>query len=113
MKLNTRLNCKDEEVKAEKCMVEKVIELDDEEYESLCEDLMDYRDFITENKESMYVDTDGVAHCILALGENYDDGILINSEGYDYARYYSVIPNARQLVMLDRYPSMKNFMERM
>ena len=113
MNLNTRLNCKDEEVKAEKCIVEKTIELDDDEYESLCEDLMAYRGFITENKESMYVDTDGVAHCILALGENYDDGILINSEGYDYARYYSVIPNARQLVVLDRYPSMRNFMKRM
>lgn len=113
MNLNTRLHCKDEAVKTEKCIVEKIIELDDKEYESLCEDLMAYRCFVTENKESMYVDTDGVAHCILALGENYDDGILINSEGYDYARYYSVIPNARQLVVLDRYPSMKNFIERM
>ena len=91
MNLNTRLNCKDEEVKTEKCIVEKVIELDNEEYESLCEDLMAYRGFITENNESMYVDTDGVAHCILALSENYDDGILINSEGYDYARYAAYI----------------------
>lgn len=113
MKINTRFHRKDEEVNVNSCVVEKVIELDDEEYESLCEDLMAYRDFITENKESMYVDTDGVAHCVLALGENYNDGILINSEGYDYARYYSVFPNARQLVMLDRYPSMQSFMERM
>lgn len=113
MYINTRLHCKDEEVKAENYIVEKVIELDDEEYESLCEDLMANRDFITENKESIYVDNNGTVHCILALGKSYDDGILINSEGYDYARYYSLIPNARQLVILDKYPVLNHFIERM
>ena len=113
MYINTRLHCKDEEVKAENYIVEKVIELDDEEYESLCEELMANRDFITENKESIYVDNNGTAHCILALGKSYDDGILINSEGYDYARYYSLIPNARQLVILDKYPVLNHFIERM
>lgn len=113
MYINTRLHCKDEKVKAENYIVEKVIELNNDEYESLCEDLMLNRDFITENKESMYIDNNGTAHCILALGQSYDDGILINSEGYDYARYYSLIPNARQLVILDKYPVLNHFIERM
>lgn len=113
MTINTRLHCNDEEVKAENYIIEKVIEISDVEYESLCEDLMLNRDFITENKESMYVDNNGTAHCILVLGKNYDDGILVNSEGYDYARYYSVIPSARQLVILDKYPTLKDFAERM
>jgi hypothetical protein len=60
----------------------------------------------------MRVDTNGFAHCILALGENYDNGILINSEGYDYARYYSLIPSARLLVMLKRYPAFALFIEK-
>ena len=113
MNINTRLHCKDEEVKVENYIVEKVIELSDIEYESLCEDLMLNRDFITENKESMYVDNNGTAHCILVLGQSYDDGILINSGGYDYARYYSVIPSARHLVILDKYPVLNHFIERM
>lgn len=113
MYINTRLHCNDEDVKAENYIIEKVIELDDEEYEFLCEDLMANRDFITENKESIYVDNNGTVHCILALGKSYDDGILINSESYDYARYYSLIPNARQLVILDKYPALNHFIERM
>lgn len=113
MKINTRLHCKDEEIKVKSCVAEKIIELSDEEYESLCEDLMLNRDYITENNNLMYEDKNGVTHCLLVLGEGYDDGILINSEGYDYARYYSVIPNARQLVILDKYPVLNNYIERM
>lgn len=71
------------------------------------------RDYITENQDLMYTDQNGVAHCILALGKSYDDGIIINSEGYGYAKYYSVIPNARQLVILDKYPVLNSFIERM
>lgn len=54
--------------------------------------------FIDQNKERMYVDENNVYHCLLVLGENQDDGILIESEGSSYARYSSFIPNARQLV---------------
>ena len=34
----------------------------------------------------MYVDTEGVSHCLLVLGEGSDDGILVESEGSSYAR---------------------------
>lgn len=113
MNINTRLHFNDEDVKAENYIVEKVIELTDEEYKSLCENLMLNRDFIIENQDLMYTDQNGVAHCILALGQSYDDGILIKSEGAPYARYYSVVPNARQLIVLNKYPVLNNFIERM
>jgi hypothetical protein len=35
----------------------------------------------------MYIDTNGVYHCIYVKGEGAKDGILIESEGYSYARY--------------------------
>ncbi len=113
MNINTRLHCKDKEVNVKSCFIEKAIELTDEEYKSLCENLMLNRDFITENQDLMYTDQNGVAHCILALGQSYDDGILIKSEGAPYARYYSVVPNARQLIVLNKYPVLNNFIERM
>lgn len=40
---------------------------------------------------------DGVNHCLLVFGENHSDGILVRSEGSNYARYSAHIPNARQL----------------
>ena len=113
MEISTSLHCKDEEIKVKSCVTEKIIELTDEEYKSLCEDLMLNRNFISENQDLMYTDQRGIAHCILALGKSYDDGILINSEGYGYAKYYSVIPNARQLVILDKYPVLNSYIKRM
>jgi hypothetical protein len=35
--------------------------------------------------------------CMLVLGEGVDDGILVDPQGYDYARYTAYIPMARQL----------------
>lgn len=37
----------------------------------------------------------GIYHCLLVLGENQPDGVLIEAEGYDYARYSSYFPSAR------------------
>ena len=33
----------------------------------------------------------------MVFGENHSDGILVRSEGFNYARYSAHIPNARQL----------------
>ncbi len=41
---------------------------------------------------------DGVLHCLLALGEGSNDGVLIEAEGYDYARYAAYIPGMRDIV---------------
>jgi hypothetical protein len=38
----------------------------------------------------MYME-EGVWHCILVKGKTSDIGLLIESEGYDYARYTGVI----------------------
>ena len=39
-----------------------------------------------------------VMHCLLALGEGYNDGILIQSCGYDYPRYAAYIPGMRDIL---------------
>lgn len=35
------------------------------------------------------------------IGENHTDGILVSSEGSNYARYSAFIPNARELIRND------------
>lgn len=34
---------------------------------------------------------------MLVLGEGVDDGILVDPQGYDYARYTAYVPMVRQL----------------
>lgn len=41
---------------------------------------------ITAHKSLMRCE-EGVEHCVLFLGEGSQDGVLVNSEGYDWARY--------------------------
>ena len=43
--------------------------------------------------------------CMLVLGEGVDDGILVDPQGYDYARYTAYIPMARQLFQNEQMES--------
>lgn len=61
----------------------------------------------------MYRDTDGTRHCLLVLGKNQEDGILIEAEGYPYARYHTLIPKGRQLYQMGQYPSLTEFNRQM
>ena len=50
---------------------------------------------------------------LLLINDTTGNGILVNSEGSNYARYHSYIPNAGQIVILNKYPVLNNFIERM
>ena len=39
----------------------------------------------------------GVFYCMLVTGEGYRDGVLVEAEGYPYARYASYVPDATAL----------------
>jgi len=68
-------------------VIEKTIELSEDEFNSFAEDLLADRDFIKENANLMCVDVDKVWHCILVKLKGANEGILVESEGYGYARY--------------------------
>jgi hypothetical protein len=68
-------------------IIEKVVELGQDEYDEFAANLMDHYGFIEANIPSMFVDTDDVWHCILVRAAGAEDGILVESEGYTYARY--------------------------
>lgn len=84
---------------ASDCEIEKIMELTDEEYLSFRSHLLKDTDFIAENKKLMYSDENRVQHCLLVLGQSGTEGILIQSEGYDYARYASLLPGAKDFVV--------------
>lgn len=89
---------KTNEFPASDCVIEKLVELPKEEYLSFRNHLIQDVGFIADSKDSMYVDKNGVQHCLLVLGQNGPEGVLVQSEGYDYARYASLLPGARDFV---------------
>lgn len=106
MNFKAKFNCKDHEIEAKMCAVEKIVELPDDEYEYFCSNLIEEYPFIKENTDCMYQSTEGVRHCLLVLGDDHDDGILVDAQGYGYARYTSYLPNARNIAMQMKYPSL-------
>ena len=80
------------------CEIEKVIHLSDSDFARFQQTLLDNYDFLRENAELMRVEN-GVTHCLLVVGETFEDGILVNSEGSDYARYAAYFPNAKSFLL--------------
>lgn len=88
---------KETSIEAQECVVEKVIQLSQEEYVRFANALWLERDFIRENKEAMRVEK-GIWHCLLVVEEGVDEGILVQSEGADYARYTSFVPSVAAIL---------------
>jgi len=82
---------KDDLIPKNEVKIEKVVTLQINEFRKFEDRLLDNYDFIAENKELMYIDEDDVWHAILITAKEVDYGILVESEGYDYARYAAYI----------------------
>ena len=70
--------------------ITKKIELNDNDFKDFCNDMLENRDFIIENSLNMGY-YDDKYHCILVYNKNSKDGILIENEGYGYARYTALV----------------------
>ena len=85
--------------------VEKVVVLSDAEYaifrkEGFVQDQI----FLFENCNYMWFDpTESCWHCLLVKGEHSREGILVEAEGYSYARYASHVPDC-SLVRVSKVP---------
>ena len=79
------------------CRVEKVVELSHEDFCRLKIIPLANQPFIRENTGCMF-HRDGIIHCLLALGQGSNDGILVDAEKYDYARLAAYIPGMRDIV---------------
>ena len=79
-------------------VIETVIRLPKEEYEQFLSSPCDSYEFIEKNSKSMLMDEkNGVFYCMLVTGEGYRDGVLVEAEGYPYARYASYVPDGTAL----------------
>lgn len=97
MNIHAFLSRKTSSLQPPPCQVEAVIELDAASFENLLHRPLDDQPQITAHKSLMCCGN-GVEHCVLFLGEASQDGVLVNSEGYDWARYAAFIPSARMIV---------------
>lgn len=79
------------------CRIEKAVELSHEDFCRLKITPLDNQPFIRENKDCMF-SRDGVIHCLLALGQGCNDGILVDAEKYDCARIAAYIPGIRDIL---------------
>ena len=100
MKMNVCWRRKDTQIETDPCVIQDVIELPESEYARFYQNLLDDYDFIAEHQDAMFY-KDGQEHALLVLGEGQKDGILVSSEGTNYARYSSFIPHAREIVQDD------------
>jgi len=80
------------------CVIDKIVELTEEKYQNFQRYMLRDTGFIMENRHLMYEDENNVHHCLLVLGQNGTEGVLIQCEGYDYAKYACLLPGARDFV---------------
>lgn len=104
-------NYKNKYTLAENFVIEKILEISDEDFIFINNNLLESNEYIQSNQNFMF-SADDCMHCLMLLDESGNDGLLVYSEGYDYPRYSAYISNARQLAILDKYPSLNNFIER-
>ena len=86
---------KEPELESSECKIEAVVELTDSQFRSFKHRMLDDYDFIREHCDAMYREGSGLDHCLLVLGEGHEEGVLVDSQGSAYARYSSLMPNAR------------------
>jgi hypothetical protein len=93
MKVNfIRKPTPEELIPQDEFIVEKTIVLESEVFEGFIRDPLNDYDFIKEYLDLMYCDKEGIFHCLLVTSDKHDFGILVESEGYHYARYAAFIP---------------------
>lgn len=74
-----------------------VVELKENQFDFFSHNLLNDYDFIADFSREAYDDGER-KHCLLVLGENREDGILVCAEGSFYARYSSYLPKARRIM---------------
>ena len=79
-------------------IVERIIYLPKEKFIHFRSHLLEDNDAIMTYKNEMYVDDNKVWHVLMFCSMIADIMILVNSEGFNYARYCSIICNGGEQV---------------
>lgn len=86
---------KEDKLLVQKCIIEAVITIPESEFKEFQNGLYESQPFILDNLDKMYVGKSGEFHTILVVGDESSDGVLVESEGYDYGRCVSFLPEAK------------------
>lgn len=94
--LNTSLERKPTELAVKGCIIEKAIPVSHRKFEAITKAPLRDEPLIAENKDIMYFDSKyNMYHCILIYDKDFGDGIVVESEGSDYARYAQYVSQAK------------------
>lgn len=97
MKINAWLERKPDPFPPPICQVEKIVEIPTSAFDEFLAAPLRDQAFIKENKDLMWTDGD-VHYCLLVLCRDRMDGVLVESEGFSYARYAAFVPGARAIL---------------
>jgi len=95
------------------CVYEHVLELKKEDYQKFLQDFEHASSYIKDLHSVLKTDRLGVNTCLLVTGQTFADGILIRKDPIAGDLQFANVPNARMLVKLEQYPSLKDFDKRM
>ena len=87
LKLNAMMWRKPETLEPLSYKVSEVIVVSDAEFRDVINNSLEDREYLSGRR--------GEDTCVLLLSETGDDGILVDTQGYDYPRYSAFIPNAK------------------
>ena len=105
--LNVPLRHKTDGFVPTECVVERIITIPQRAFEQIQERPMQDSPCIANNKQYMWNEGD-TAHCVLFLSHDTEDGILVQCEGYDYARRSQYIPDAKNFVFASGFSAPEN-----
>ena len=97
MKFKANFTEKPANFQMDDCRIEKVVELSHEDFCRLKITPMAEQPFLAEHKGCMF-HKDSIIHCLLALGQDSNDGILVDAEQHDCARFAAYVPGMRDIV---------------
>ena len=99
IKLNVTMKYKADSYKQANnlCIVEEIVPIPDADFLEMATYPCRDNPHITLHKDSMFADSSAM-HCVLFIAEKQGDGFLVESEGYDNARYSQYIPHAADIV---------------
>lgn len=87
LKLNAMMWRKPETLEPRSYKVSEVIVVSDAEFRDVVKNSLEDRDYLSGRH--------GEDTCVLLLSNGGDDGILVDTQGYDYPRYSAFIPKAK------------------
>jgi hypothetical protein len=98
--------CKDTELETSGCNIVKIVKLSGAKFDYFSSHLLRDHDFIAENSSLMGYGENGKRNCLLVLGEGHRDGILVDSDRSNYARFTAFMPNAEDFLAMNQYPAL-------